>query len=36
MHLDVALHWQRWRLASPVLDRLTGEVRTAARASLRQ
>ncbi|GAW52015.1 MULTISPECIES: LysR family transcriptional regulator ArgP [unclassified Nocardioides] len=35
-HLDVALHWQRWRLDSPVLDRLTDEVRAAARASLRQ
>ena len=36
VHLDVALHWQRWRLDSPVLDRLTDEVRTAARASLRR
>jgi LysR family transcriptional regulator, chromosome initiation inhibitor len=35
-HLDVALHWQRWRLDSPVLDRLTDEVRAAARVSLRQ
>jgi LysR family transcriptional regulator (chromosome initiation inhibitor) len=34
-HLDVALHWQRWRLDSPVLDRLTAEVRAAARARLR-
>jgi LysR family transcriptional regulator (chromosome initiation inhibitor) len=34
-HLDVALHWQRWRLDSPVLDRLTAEIRTAARAALR-
>jgi LysR family transcriptional regulator, chromosome initiation inhibitor len=31
-HLDVALYWQRWRLDSPVLDRLTADVRTAARA----
>lgn len=29
--VDVELHWQRWRLASPVLDRLTGSVRSAAR-----
>ena len=36
VHLDVALHWQRWRLDSPVLDRLTHEVRAAARVSLRQ
>ena len=34
-HLDVALHWQRWRLDSPVLDRLTAEIRAAAQASLR-
>lgn len=32
---DVALHWQRWRLDSPALDRLTDAVRRAARASLR-
>lgn len=34
-HVDVALHWQRWRLDSPVLDRLTTTVREAARAQLR-
>ncbi|NYG54470.1 LysR family transcriptional regulator ArgP [Nocardioides perillae] len=34
--VDVALHWQRWRLTSPVLDRLTGLVREAARAHLRR
>lgn len=30
LHVDVALHWQRWRLDSPVLDRLTDAVRRAA------
>jgi LysR family transcriptional regulator (chromosome initiation inhibitor) len=35
-HLDVALHWQRWRLDSPVLGRLTDEVRRAAAAVLRR
>lgn len=30
-HLDVALHWQRWRLDSPVLDRLTAAVQHAAK-----
>ena len=34
LHVDVPLHWQRWRLDSPVLDRLTDVVRRAARASL--
>jgi LysR family transcriptional regulator (chromosome initiation inhibitor) len=34
-HLDVALHWQRWRLDSPVLDRLGDAVRDAARRALR-
>jgi LysR family transcriptional regulator (chromosome initiation inhibitor) len=34
--VDVPLHWQRWRLDSPVLDRLTAAVRTAARAALRR
>ncbi|TIC82928.1 LysR family transcriptional regulator ArgP [Nocardioides sp. GY 10127] len=29
--LDVDLHWQRWRLDSPLLDRLTASVRAAAR-----
>lgn len=35
LHVDVDLHWQRWRLDSPVLDRLTDAVRRAARAALR-
>jgi LysR family transcriptional regulator (chromosome initiation inhibitor) len=35
-YLDVALHWQRWRLDSPILDRLTDAVRRAARAQLRR
>jgi len=35
LHLDVALHWQRWRLDSPTLDRLTDAVRRAARGALR-
>jgi LysR family transcriptional regulator (chromosome initiation inhibitor) len=30
LHVDVPLHWQRWRLDSPVLDRLTDAVRRAA------
>ena len=30
LHVDVPLHWQRWRLDSPVLDRLTDVVRRAA------
>lgn len=30
LHVDVPLHWQRWRLDSPVLDRLTHAVRRAA------
>ncbi len=34
-HVAVALHWQRWRLDSPSLDRLTDAVRRAARAALR-
>ena len=34
-HVDVLLHWQRWRLDSPLLARLTDAVRTAARAHLR-
>ncbi|WP_232680274.1 LysR family transcriptional regulator ArgP [Nocardioides sp. R-C-SC26] len=33
-HVDVALYWQRWRLASPTLDRLSAAVRSAA-SSLR-
>lgn len=35
LHVDVALHWQRWRLDSPVLDRLTDAVRRHARRALR-
>ncbi|MGY2701364.1 LysR family transcriptional regulator ArgP [Nocardioides sp. HB32] len=35
LHVDVPLHWQRWRLDSPVLDRLTDAVRRSARSSLR-
>ena len=34
-HLDVPLHWQRWRLDSPVLARLTDAVRAAAGRALR-
>ncbi len=33
--LDVALHWQRWRLATPALDDLSDAVRRAATGSLR-
>ena len=35
LHVDVSLHWQRWRLASPTLDRITDVVRRAARATLK-
>ena len=35
LHFDVELYWQRWRLDSPVLGRLTDVVRRAARAGLR-
>ena len=35
LHVDVPLHWQRWRLDSPVLDRLTDAVRRAAASALR-
>lgn len=35
LHLDVELHWQRWRLDSPVLGSLTDVVRASARQSLR-
>jgi LysR family transcriptional regulator (chromosome initiation inhibitor) len=35
-HVDVALHWQRWRLESPLLERLTGAVHAAARRHLRR
>ena len=34
-HVDVPLFWQRWRLDSPALDRLTDAVRRAAAAHLR-
>ena len=34
-HVDVLLHWQRWRLDSPSLARLTEAVHRAARAHLR-
>lgn len=34
--VDVPLHWQRWRLDSDLLGRLTAAVRTAARAGLRR
>jgi LysR family transcriptional regulator (chromosome initiation inhibitor) len=34
--LDVPLYWQRWRLDSPALNRLTAAVRAAARAGLRR
>ena len=34
--VDVPLHWQRWRLGSTLLDRLTDAVREAAAASLRR
>jgi LysR family transcriptional regulator (chromosome initiation inhibitor) len=35
LRVDVPLYWQRWRLESPTLDRLTAAVRRAARAQLR-
>ncbi len=35
-YADVELHWQRWRLDSPLLDKLTDAVRRAARAGLRR
>lgn len=35
-HVDVELHWQRWRLDAPALDRLTQIVRSAAAAGLRR
>lgn len=34
-HLDVPLHWQRWKLNSPVLARIEDAVVSAARAVLR-
>jgi LysR family transcriptional regulator (chromosome initiation inhibitor) len=33
-HVDVPLHWQRWRLDSPLLARLTDAVRRAAKSTL--
>ncbi|MCV2395533.1 LysR family transcriptional regulator ArgP [Actinotalea sp. M2MS4P-6] len=33
--LDVPLHWQRWKVDSPVLAALTADVRAAARSALR-
>ncbi|CAN5830581.1 LysR family transcriptional regulator ArgP [soil metagenome] len=33
-HADVALHWQHWRLASPLLNALTEAVQDAARREL--
>ena len=35
-HVDVTLHWQRWRLDSPTLGRLTDAVRAAAHSALRR
>ncbi|MEZ0577103.1 LysR family transcriptional regulator ArgP [Nocardioides sp. MH1] len=35
-HVDVPLFWQRWRLASPALSRITDAVHAAARTHLRQ
>ncbi len=35
-HVDVPLHWMRWRLASPALDRLGDAVARAAAGSLRR
>ncbi|GAA3830142.1 LysR family transcriptional regulator ArgP [Nocardioides panacisoli] len=34
-HVDVPLYWQRWRIDSPALDRLTAAARRAAAAHLR-
>ena len=36
VHVDVTLHWQRWRLDSPPLNALTDDVRRAASAHLRR
>jgi LysR family transcriptional regulator (chromosome initiation inhibitor) len=33
-HVDVPLHWQRWRLDSPLLARLTAAVQSAAKSTL--
>ena len=35
-HVDVPLHWQRWRLDTELLQRVTAAVRAAARAGLRR
>ena len=35
-HVDVQLHWQRWRIDSPMLTRLADVVRAAAAAGLRR
>jgi LysR family transcriptional regulator (chromosome initiation inhibitor) len=35
-HVDVPLHWVRWRLDSPALERLSDAVHAAARAHLRR
>lgn len=35
-HIDVPLHWQRWRIDSPVLGRLSAAVHDAAHAHLRR
>lgn len=35
-HVDVRLHWQRWRVDSPALERLTAAVHRAAAAHLRR
>src|SRR5690606_12718608 len=34
-HVDVALDWQRWRLPSPVLDRVSEAIIAAAAEALR-
>ncbi|MFW5470296.1 LysR family transcriptional regulator ArgP [Knoellia sp. CPCC 206435] len=34
-HVDVPLHWQSWRLRSPLVDRLTDAIRAAAPAQRR-
>jgi len=36
LHVDVDLYWHRWRIDSPLLDRLSDVVRRAARAGLRR
>src|SRR6478735_452108 len=35
LHVDVPLYWQRWRLDSPTLDRLSEVVRRTSRSALR-